>query len=541
VLNASEVTLRDRLGVLRRRLGTILAVTGAAVAVAVGASAVQSPVYEADARLLLQPRATEDIFNQNANVRLDPARAVRNEIEVLKSEAVRAAVREAVGQAPTVSAAPVGDTDVVAVRARSGDPQVAARVANAYADSYIAFRRRQALEDLEVAGREVREKVDDLARQIDAIDAEVAAAPAPERDVLRASRTPERQALVSTQALFRQRLDQIQVETSLKSGGAQVVAQARPPERPVSPRPARNGALALVLGGGLGICVAFLRDHLDDTLKTKEDLEGASGGLPTVGLVPQVASAKGAAPAIVSLEQPSSPAAEAYRTLRTSLQFLSLDRPVRTLMLTSPNAGEGKTTTIANLGVVFARAGVKVVIVGCDLRRPKVHELFGLSNTVGLTSVLLGEASVADALQAVPASKYLRVLASGPLPPNPSELLSLKRTADIIESLSADRTIVLVDSPPVLPVTDALVLARHADACIMVCAAGTTTQSEMSRAVELLQQVDAPLVGAILNGVRNGAGYGYGYGGYGYGRPYTSDEPASTSRPLGAFAPRRSR
>jgi capsular exopolysaccharide synthesis family protein len=287
--------------------------------------------------------------------------------------------------------------------------------------------------------------------------------------------------------------------------------------------------------------VAFLRDHLDDTLKTKEDLEGASGGLPTVGLVPQVASAKGAAHAIVSLEQPSSPAAEAYRTLRTSLQFLSLDRPVRTLMLTSPNAGEGKTTTIANLGVVFARAGVKVVIVGCDLRRPKVHELFGLSNTVGLTSVLLGEASVADALQAVPASKYLRVLASGPLPPNPSELLSLKRTADIIESLSADRTIVLVDSPPVLPVTDALVLARHADACIMVCAAGTTTQSERSRAVELLQQVDAPLVGAILNGVRNGAGYGYGYGGYGYGRPYTSDEPASTSRPLGAFAPRRSR
>lgn len=540
MLNARDITLRDRLGVLRRRLGTIAAITITAAAAAVGLSLLRSPVYAASARLLLQPRTTEDIFNQNANLRLDPARAVRNEIEVLKSEAVRAAVREAIGRAPAVSAAPVGDTDVVSMRAESGDPEVAARVANAYADAYIAVRRRQALDDLEAAGREVRQKVDDLQRQIDGLDGEVAAAGPADRDALRASRASQRQALVSTQALFRQRLDQIQVETPLKSGGAQLVAQASPPDDPVRPKPLRNGILALVLGGMTGICVAFLRDHLDDSLKTKEDLEEATAGLPTVGLVPQVAMPKGAPQAVISLEQPSSPAAEAYRTLRTSLQFLSLDRPVRRLMITSPNAGEGKTTTIANLGVVFARAGIPVVIVGCDLRRPKIHELFELPNTLGLTSVLLGEASVAEALQTVPGTKYLRVLASGPLPPNPSELLSLRRTADIISSLTTDRTIVLVDSPPVLPVTDALVLARHVDATIVVCAAGITTQSEATRSMELLRQVDAPLAGTILNGVRSGAGYGYGHGGYGYSRPYTPDEPAVSTKGLAtAFSPRR--
>ena len=549
MLNASEITLRDRLGVLRRRLGTIVAITFGFVALAVGLSVISPPVYAASARLLLQPRTTEDIFNQNVNVRLDPARAVRNEIEVLKSEAVRTAVRGAIGVAPPIAAAPVGDTDVVAVRAEAGDPAVAARVANAYADAFIAVRRQQALDDLEAAGREVRVKVDELQGQITAIDDAVNAAPPAEREIQRAARAPERQALVSTQALFRQRLDQIQVETPLKSGGAQLVAQATPPLEPVSPKPVRNGMVALFLGGGLAVCVAFLRDHLDDSIKTKDDMEAATAPLPTVGLVPQVARAKAAPETVVSLEQPSSPAAEAYRTLRTSLQFLSLDRPVRTLMVTSPNAGEGKTTTIANLGVVFARAGIPVVIVGCDLRRPKVQDLFGLSNAVGLTSVLLGESSVADALQTVPKTKYLRVLASGPLPPNPSELLSLRRTADIISSLTSDRTIVLVDSPPVLPVTDALVLARQVDATLVVCAAGITTQSEAGRALELLQQVDAPLAGAILNGVRTGGGYGYGYGGYGYSRPYTAEKPAngsrgsdsasSSRRPAAAFGPRR--
>jgi non-specific protein-tyrosine kinase len=228
-----------------------------------------------------------------------------------------------------------------------------------------------------------------------------------------------------------------------------------------------------------------------------------------------VGSVQPGPPEVPALAEPTSPAAEAYRTLRTSVQFLSLKRPVRTLMITSPNAGDGKTTTIANLGVVFARAGVPVTVVSCDLRRPTLHEAFGLSNTVGFTSVLLGQVSAEDALQTVPNLERLTVMAAGPIPPNPSELLSLRKASDVFVSLAASGRVVLVDAPPVLPVSDALVLANRVDAVLLVCVAGMTTRKDAARAVELLSQVDAPLVGTILNGASEPGGYGYSYRYYG--------------------------
>jgi len=180
--------------------------------------------------------------------------------------------------------------------------------------------------------------------------------------------------------------------------------------------------------------------------------------------------------------------------------------------------------------VALARAGQRVIIVCCDLRRPRIHEFFGLSNDSGFTSVLLGKVPLSAALQKVPGQARLSVMASGPLPPNPSELLSSKRTVEVITSLQAEADIVLIDSPPVLPVTDALVLSGRVDATILVCVSGATTRKDAARAVELLEQVDAPLVGTVLNGVS--AANTYGYGGQYY--RYQSDdpaEPASTSRP----------
>jgi succinoglycan biosynthesis transport protein ExoP len=525
VASPSEVSLRDRLGVLSRKKGTIVLVTMLTVGAALAFSFLQTPVYAATARLLLQPRTSESLFDPNASIRFDPARAVRNEIEVFKSEPVRDAVRNEIGVAPPVSVTSVGDTDVIRVTAEDVDTARAARVANAYAEQYISVRRKQALDDLQAAGREVQAKVDDLGRQIDALDRQVEAAPPADRDALKASLTQQRQALVSTQALFKQRLDQIQVETPLKSGGAQLVARATPSSDPVRPRPVRNGVLGLTLGLMAGVGLAFFRDHLDDSMKSKEDLEDAVPGLPVVGMIPLVTSprARGGESLVVA-DEPSSPAAEAYRTLRTSLQFLSLDRPIRSLLVTSPNAGEGKTTTIANLGVVLARAGIPVVIVCCDLRRPRVHELFGMSNGVGFTSVLLGEVPLSSAVQPAPGVERLSVLPSGPTPPNPSELLSIRRTSEVFAGLSADGgRLVLIDAPPVLPVSDALVLSSKVDAMLLVCVSGITPGKEATRAFELLQQVDAPVVGTVLNGITSAAGYGYGYS-YNY---YTSSPPPS--------------
>jgi capsular exopolysaccharide synthesis family protein len=237
--------------------------------------------------------------------------------------------------------------------------------------------------------------------------------------------------------------------------------------------------------------------------------------VPVLGLIPLVGSWKDRDQTkLVSLTEPNSPAAEAYRSLRTSVQFLGLDRPLRIIEVTSASPGEGKTTSLANLGVALARAGRQVIVVCCDLRRPRLHEFFGLSNTIGFTSVLVGDVGLSTALQPVPGSDRLRVLASGPIPPNPSELLASERAGEVLAALAQQADIVLIDAPPVLPVTDAAVLANRVDATLLVVSANVTTNKQVHRAAEILRQVDAPLVGAVLNGVELEGGYGYQYGYY---------------------------
>ena len=261
-----------------------------------------------------------------------------------------------------------------------------------------------------------------------------------------------------------------------------------------------------------GLGLAFLAEYLDDSIKTREDLERLASPVPVIGVIPTVAAWKERDEIrLVSITEPNSAAAEAYRTLRTAIQFVALDRPMRVLQVTSSNASEGKTTTMANLGVALAQAGQRVILVCCDLRRPRLHEFFGLPNAVGFTSLLLGNAPLSKALQAVPNVPRLRLLASGPLPPNPSELLSSARTKEVFAALKAEADVVLIDSPPVLPVTDALVLFRQVDATLMVFSAGGTTQKQASTALAMAKQVDAPLVGTVLNGATAVGGYGAEY------------------------------
>ncbi len=224
-------------------------------------------------------------------------------------------------------------------------------------------------------------------------------------------------------------------------------------------------------------------------------------------------------------KRPKSAAAEAYRTLRTSIQFVALDRPLRIIHVTSAGAGEGKTTTLANLGIAMASAGDRVCMCCCDLRRPRIHEFFGLDNTVGFTSVILGQESATGAIQRVPNVPYLSLLASGPLPPNPSELLASERAAEVIRSLAAMYDIVLLDSPPVLPVTDAAIISAVADATIIVIAMGESTRREISRTVEILDQVHATLVGTVLNAISEDTADGY----YRYSDYYGSNRDKDTT------------
>jgi capsular exopolysaccharide synthesis family protein len=219
---------------------------------------------------------------------------------------------------------------------------------------------------------------------------------------------------------------------------------------------------------------------------------------------------------VASSAEPSSPAAEAYRSLRTSLQFARQARELRTLLVTSPAAAEGKTSTLANLGAVFAQAGERVALVSCDLRRPRLGQFFGVEEGSGLTTVLLGQQTLEQALTPVSGYDCLWVLGAGPVPPNPAELLNGPMVGEIFATLQENFDLILVDSPPVLPVTDAMVLSKYADGTLLVVASGQTGRAELQRTAERFAQAKASVVGIVLNEVSKQSGYGGGYG-YGYG------------------------
>jgi capsular exopolysaccharide synthesis family protein len=201
---------------------------------------------------------------------------------------------------------------------------------------------------------------------------------------------------------------------------------------------------------------------------------------------------------LITLTDPRAPAAEAYRTLRTNLMFSSLDKPLRTLAITSPVPGEGKSTALANLAVTLAQSGHETIIVDCDLHKPTQHELWKLDNTQGLTTMLLDEAALADpALQAVGVD-HLHVLTSGPLPPNPADVLVSRRMDQAIEALKARAEYVLFDVPPALAVTDAALLGMKVDGLLLVLRAGTSRRDHAARAKEELERVNVPLVGTVL-------------------------------------------
>lgn len=220
-------------------------------------------------------------------------------------------------------------------------------------------------------------------------------------------------------------------------------------------------------------------------------------------------SANGTTPAtLIALRDPRSPAAEAYRTLRTNIQFSSLDKPLRTLLATSSAPDEGKSTTIANLAITMAQSEQRVILVDCDLRRPTLHALFGLPNDSGLTSLILAQED-ADLPLCDVGVPGLSLLTSGPLPPRPADILGSRRMESVIARLRAEADVVLFDTPPVGAVTDAAVLATRVDGVLLVFQAGKTSRERGRQARQILEKVKANIIGVVLNNAAVERGYGY--------------------------------
>jgi capsular exopolysaccharide synthesis family protein len=303
------------------------------------------------------------------------------------------------------------------------------------------------------------------------------------------------------------------------------------PTVPVSPRVPLNLALGLLVGLGLGVGAAVLRDQLNTSISGIRDIEKITGAIP-LGVVP-FDKATSKQPLVDASDQGGR--AEAFRTLRTNLQFTNVDEPPRTVVVSSPLPSEGKSTTACNIALTLALSGASVVLVEGDLRLPSLDKYLGLSNAAGLTSVLAGQHDVRDVIVSYQ-GENLAVLPAGPKPPNPSELLGSTQMSNLLGKLGSHFDYVVIDAPPLLPVTDAAVLAAMADGCVLVTRHGKTTRESLDRAVQSLAAVNARLLGTVLNfaPARTRNGYdGYGYG-YGYGssrRPADAVAPVPRQRP----------
>jgi len=205
---------------------------------------------------------------------------------------------------------------------------------------------------------------------------------------------------------------------------------------------------------------------------------------------------------LITISESRSPISEAYRTLRTNLDFAGLDRALKTLVVTSAGVSEGKSTTLANLAIVSAQAGRRVILVDADLRRPTIHKVFGLANDTGLTTMMMDDAALASPPLVKTDVAGLSVLTSGPLPPNPAEVMGSRRMEEIIAALAERADQVLFDTPPVVAVTDAAVLATKVDGVVLVVSAGHTRRDHARAAIQRLQQINARLVGAVLTNVQ---------------------------------------
>lgn len=336
---------------------------------------------------------------------------------------------------------------------------------------------------------------------------------------------PERAALIAN-GIIETFVDAIGAQGSTAGVQASVFESALPPSSPVSPKPLRDGVMAWLLGAMIGVGIAMGLEQLDTRLRSREEVEAAIA--PTTVLAAVPASGKSGDDRRLWLEShPGSSAAESFRILRTNLQFLAVERSIRTVLVTSPSPQEGKTTVASNLAASMAAGGYRTLLVDGDMRHPTVQLYFGLEHTQGLSDVLAGTLDLSAAIRET-SFHNLFVMTAGPQPPNPSELFGSQRMTALIEALEQDFDIVVFDAPPTLLVADAPALSSNLDGVIFVVRAGKTSRDQAREALRRYTLLDARILGAVLNGSRklpSDRYYGYAYRDY-----YRGDVSSSLTR-----------
>jgi non-specific protein-tyrosine kinase len=555
---AAQVDVQSIGRLLWRRKAWIIGAFALVVGFALFQSLRSPKIYQAQATARYADPSEASIFDVAPNLAQNAEQSALVEIELAKSRPVFVEVADKLGDRAALlrglDVAPLPGGRLLLFKARSTVPAVARDAATAYAAAY-ALARQQTIRafysnkanELRRFAEDTNAKITDIDERMVRVDTEIAELEivvaekretAGERARLATLRTQRQQALTQRDALsrnlesYRTRADQLDVEGPIQSAsGADALSRANLPVSPISPTPMRDATVAGVLGLMLGVALAFGRDHLDDRVHTVEDVEGA---LPrAAGLGETLVLQKGKP--IPALSDPRSPEAESFRSIRANLQFASLGE-AQVVLVTSSMAGEGKTATVANLAASLASSGASVIAVEGDLRRPSLSALLGGSKGPGLIEVLLGQSSIDDALVDVTGAGFgrLRLLPSGLLPPNPVELLGSAVVGELIAELRTRADIVLIDTPPVLPVNDAVSVARWADGAVFVVRIDRSRRREVRRAVTRFTKSACPLLGYVVAGTGASAVYRRRYYGSRY---YGTERGTSPSPPLPRAAP----
>ena len=454
-------------------------------------------------------------------------------VDLINRESVRQPTMEVLGlnALPPYSARAVPSTQLMEVVVTDVDPVRTQIVAKALIDQLIVVSPagnqdigrtefiNQELDDLEASIIETKEEIalrqDELATLFSARQI------ADTRNQISALQTK----LASLQTNFTNLL------STTQEGAVNALSVIEPPllGEPVRSNIKLNILLAAAVGFVLAAGGAYLLEYLDDSIKNSDDVQKVMD-VAALGAVP-VFQGDEKGHELVMLTKSQSPPAEAFRVLRTNLQFAAVARELDTLMITSPAPGEGKSTIAANLALAMAQSGRRVILVDADLHRPRQHRVFKLVNNIGLTTALLGDVAHIDRYLQRTLSPTLRVLTTGPLPPNPAELLGSQRMRDMLNAVQSQADMVLIDCPPATAVADTAVLASQADGVLMILHTGKTRREMAKRALAALEQVEANVVGAVLNRMpTRGSGYYYYYH-YKYYRQYYRRDDAVENMP----------
>ncbi|HEX2192965.1 MAG TPA: polysaccharide biosynthesis tyrosine autokinase [Acidimicrobiales bacterium] len=484
--------------------------------------------------------ATAPAVGSGGAARVDPLREVQTQASYMTSEAVHADVRDRLrrrfDRIQAVRVSTLADSDLIQVAVESRSPAIAQEGAQAYAEVYVENRRESIAQTLGSRAEELRAQAAKLQEEISSVEGRIAelvppvqidrtgrAIVIPDSEEVKSLRA-RRGSLVDRLTSANNVAEELSAEMAIRQASIEVVDPAQEPRSPVRPIPLRDAAVGGALGLFLGVAVALLRERTNDRLLTVDDVEEAARPRPVLALIPvdkdterasrRATSHRGppsAAPYPVVGSDPTAPVAEAYRTLRAALLFSHGEEGTRSILVTSSVAGEGKTTTAANLAMTLARSGSKVLLADADLRRPTIHRVFTLDNEKGLTTVLLGQVPAADAPVPidVPGPGTLDVLVAGPHGWEATEVLASGTAGPWLDELCGPYDYVVLDSAPVLSGADPLALARLSDAVLLVVRMGTRLR-DVVMAQHRVEQVSDSLIGVVANAVSpSHAGYYY--------------------------------